>query len=175
MIENAPTTSERIEAARKCQEAGYHVRVRFSPIIPVRNWREENAAMIAELTAKVKLDVLTMDLLAHMPGERLDANLDMDLFDPEYLERTRAIYRGPHPGVPISPAGKQIWLHEERAEVYRFFVERLREGDADVPISLCDETPAMWVELGGRLKSGDPSCYVCTCGPTSVPGNPLLR
>ena len=32
----------RIEAARKCQEAGYLVRYRFSPIVPVRNWREEN-------------------------------------------------------------------------------------------------------------------------------------
>ena len=30
------TTEERIEAARKCQEAGYTVRYKFKPIIPVR-------------------------------------------------------------------------------------------------------------------------------------------
>ncbi len=174
MEKNAPSTSERIAAARKCQQAGYHVRVRFSPIMPVRNWREENATMIEELLANVKPDVITIDLLAHMPGERLDANFDTDLFDPEYLQKTRDIYAGPHPGVPISPAGKQIWHHADRATVYRHFLDQIHLHDPDCPVSFCDEIPAMWREFAPQL-AGDPDDYACTCGPTCVPGNPLIR
>ncbi|NOZ20473.1 MAG: hypothetical protein GXP25_05220 [Planctomycetes bacterium] len=35
------TTEQRIEAARKCQEAGYTVRFKCKPITPIKNWREE--------------------------------------------------------------------------------------------------------------------------------------
>jgi len=40
------TTEERIEAARRLQEAGYPVRYKFKPIIPVVGWREELAETI---------------------------------------------------------------------------------------------------------------------------------
>jgi len=36
-----PTTEQRIDAMRKAQSAGYLVRARLSPIVPVRNWRDE--------------------------------------------------------------------------------------------------------------------------------------
>ena len=35
------TTETRIEAARRCQEAGMTIRYKFKPIIPVKNWRED--------------------------------------------------------------------------------------------------------------------------------------
>ncbi|MEA3399627.1 MAG: radical SAM protein [Armatimonadota bacterium] len=170
-----PTTSERIEAMRRCQEAGYHVRCRFSPIIPIRGWREENAAMVEELLPAVRPDVITMDLLAHLPGERLAKCIDVELLDPRWLAAHRALYEGQHPGKPYSPHGKQIFPHELRAELYRFMVDRIRERDAEVPISFCDETPAIWAEFSRAELGHGPERYVCTCGPDSVPGNPLLR
>ena len=172
---NSPGTSERIEAARKCQQAGYHVRVRFSPIVPIKNWREENAAMIEELLTKVRPDVLTMDALALLGYDRLVECFDISLLEESYVQMARDLYSGEPPGKPFWPAGKQMFPHEARAEIYRFFIEQMRALDPDLPISLCDETPEMWEEFGDRMKSGTPEEYVCVCGPTSVPGNPLLR
>ncbi len=172
---NTPTTSARIEAARKCQQAGYHVRVRFSPIVPIKAWREENAAMIEQLLPQVKPDVITMDTLGLLGYDRLVECFDLSLLDEGYVEMARELYSGPPPGKPFWPAGKQMFPHEARADIYRFVIERIRERDAQVPISFCDETPEMWEEFGDQLRSGTPAEYVCTCGPTSVPGNPLLR
>ncbi len=172
---NSPTTSERIEAARKCQQAGYHVRARFSPIVPIKGWRKENAAMIAEFLSRVKPDVVTMDVLALLGYDRLVECFDLSLLDEGYVEMTRELYSGEPPGKPFWPAGKQMFRHEARADIYRFFIERIREVDPEVPISFCDETPEIWEEFADELLSGTPEEYVCTCGPTSVPGNPLLR
>jgi len=54
----AASPGDRIEAARKSQEAGYPVRFRFSPIIPVRNWQDENRKMIEELFALSLTDAI---------------------------------------------------------------------------------------------------------------------
>ena len=171
---NCAATSERIEAARECKEAGYVVRARFSPIVPIKSWREENAAMIREFLSAVQPDVVTMDALALLGYERLVGCFDLSLLDAEYVAMARELYSGEPPEKPFWPGGKQMFPHEARAAIYRFFIEHMRELDPDVPISLCDETPEMWGEFADEL-AGTPAEYVCACGPTSVPGNPLLR
>ncbi|MFP4250050.1 MAG: hypothetical protein ACLFU7_10355, partial [Armatimonadota bacterium] len=173
---NSPSTSERIEAARRCQEAGYHVRARFSPIVPVEGWREEGARMIADYLAQVRPDVITMDTLGLLGYDRLCGCFDIDLLDPVYVEACRAIYEADeHPGKPYWPAGKQMFPHDLRLEILRLYVDEIRRHDTEVPISFCDETPEMWAEFTREELGQGPENYVCTCGPTSVPGNPLLR
>ncbi|MFW5798880.1 MAG: spore photoproduct lyase family protein, partial [Planctomycetota bacterium] len=51
---------DRIDSARKCQEAGYPIRFRFSPIVPVRNWRQEYAELVAEIFKKTRPDVISL-------------------------------------------------------------------------------------------------------------------
>jgi hypothetical protein len=173
---NSPTTSERIDAARKCQQAGYHVRARFSPIVPVKGWREEGRRMIADYLAEVKPDVITMDALGLLGYERLCGCFDLELLDPVYVEASRELSQmDPHPGKPFWPDGKQMFPHDLRLEILRFYVDEIRRHDRDVPISLCDETPEIWDEFTREELGHGPDDYVCTCGPTSVPGNPLLR
>ncbi|HCA46229.1 MAG TPA: hypothetical protein DEP45_02395 [Armatimonadetes bacterium] len=173
---NSPSTSARIEAARKCQEAGYHVRARFSPIVPVIGWRDEATRMIEEYLTRVRPDVITMDALALLGYDRLCGCFDMELLDPVYVEACRAIYEAKeHPGKPYWPAGKQMFPHELRLDILRHYVEQIRRHDAGVPISFCDETPEMWAEFSREELGHGPDDYVCTCGPDSVPGNPLLR
>lgn len=172
---NTPDTLARIEAARRCQEAGYHVRARFSPIVPVRGWREEGARMIEQYLARVRPDVITMDTLALLGWERLAQCFDLELLDPVYVDACRELYAGAHPGKPYWPAGKQIFPHELRLAILRHYVEQIRRHDREVPISFCDETPEMWAEFTREELGQGPEDYVCTCGPTSVPGHPLLR
>jgi len=172
---HSPSTVARIEAARRCQQAGYHVRARFSPIVPVRGWREEGARMIEHYLTRVRPDVITMDTLALLGWERLWGCFDLELLDPVYVEACRELYTGQHPGKPYWPAGKQIFPHELRLAILRHYVEQIRRHDRDVPISFCDETPEMWAEFTRAQLGQGPEDYVCTCGPTSVPGHPLLR
>ncbi len=48
-----------------------------------------------------------------------------------------------------------------------------KSANGRVRVSLCNETTEIWGELGPRLGM-TPEDYICGCGPTSVPGNPLF-
>jgi hypothetical protein len=173
---NAPTMSERIEAARKCQQAGYRVRARFSPIIPIKNWRAENARMLEEYLRKVRPDVLTIDMFKWIEPTKVRDMFDLSLWDDEFVgwvDKFAAMDPKARPR-PIIPNGKQLFPDELRARVYRFFIEKIKTLSPSTRIALCGETPEMWDALGPDLGM-TPENYVCACGPDSVPGNPLFR
>ena len=77
-----PQMLERIEAIKKCQDAGYHVRVRLSPIVPVKNWKDEVNVMVVKLfEAAPKLDLITMDVIGFMTPTVMKQALDTSLFE----------------------------------------------------------------------------------------------
>ncbi len=173
-IEKAtPTTAERIEAAAKVQAAGYIPRVRFSPIVPIKGWREENAAMVRDLLTAVEPDIITMDLLGWMNPSAVEEIIEPDMLDPRFLDGMRRLFADGPPGPAYFPTSKHVFPHDLRLEVYRFMIAEIRKWSKRVVISLCNETVQMWDELGPTLGMR-PDNYVCGCGPTSVPTNPIL-
>ena len=167
--------AKRIAAAQACQQAGYIVRVRFSPIIPIRGWQEENAEMLAEYFRAVRPDIVTMDMLKWIEPTKARANFDVSLWDEEYLsyiDKYAKMKPNERPS-PILPNGKQLFPDEARLKIYRFFLAKIRSMCPSTPVALCGETPEMWQELGSELGM-NPNNYVCACGPTSVPGHPLI-
>jgi len=163
-----PAMEERIQAAEKCQEAGYTVRFRFSPIIPIKNWQAENREMIGKLFAKVKPDLITMDILGWMSAQQMERAIDISLFEGEYRELVEKMAQA-----GIANRGKQIFPDEARLKLYRFFIEEIRRVSEKTPIAICMETPEMWEELSDELGMRKDN-YACCCGPTSVPGHPML-
>jgi len=171
----APSTQARIEAIGACQRAGYPVRVRFSPIFPIRGWRGENLRMLDALFANADINLVTMDMFKWIEPRRVRDIFDVSLWDDEflgYVDRYAAMEPAERPR-PILPNGKQVFPHEARLGVYRFFLAEIRRRSPGTRVALCGETPEMWDELSDELGMS-PDCYVCACGPTSVPGNPLL-
>jgi len=165
---NSATTSERIEAARKCHEAGYPVRLKFKPIVPVRGWRDECRKMIEEALTHIRPDNISMCMLAWMELDMLKSIMDPAIIDPDFLraaeessEALKGCSEGPFP-------------HESRAQVYRFYLDEIRKHAKDVPVALCTETPQMWREFTPLLGFG-PGEYVCGCGPQCVPGMKKLE
>jgi len=157
------TTEERIEAMGKCADAGYPVRVKFKPIVPVRGWREEAEAMVDALLARVRPDNIGLCTIAWMPLAELRDCIDFSLMDPEFvcaMEDAEARMRGVHTG-PIPP--------EMRARVYQFYLDAIRARDREVPVFLCTESPELWQEFAPRLGMS-PGDYVCACGPQTTPG-----
>jgi spore photoproduct lyase len=171
--ESAPW-DRRVDAAARCQKSGYQVRFRFSPIIPVKGWEDENATLIERIFAKTTPDVISLCAFGWMDVEAARGCLDFSLLDPAYVTamesaapflKSRGFRSGG--GTPIP--------HDARAHMFKFLIDEVRKHSATVPISLCLETPEMWElfrrELGMTADIEKRNAYYCNCGPMCTPGH----
>jgi spore photoproduct lyase len=163
----AASMTERIEAARKLQEAGYTVRYKFKPIIPVKNWREDAAEAVRMIFERTRPDVISLCVLMWHDFEWLEKSLDLSLLDADCVAAARAAAVKPTDSrcLPFPPS--------VRAAIYEHYIGEIRKHDADVPVSLSTENAEVWGRLGPLLGSG-PRNYVCGCGPNSTPGRKSL-
>ena len=164
--DSAPTHNI-IEAARKCQDAGYPVRFKFKPVVPVVGWRQECADMIRQVFERTRPDMLSMctmwctlaDLKVIMPPGMLDPDCLKACEEGE--EEMKQLTQRPFP-------------HKTRAEIYQFILDEIRKWDRDIPVSISTETEEMWREFGPKLGVGS-ARYVCGCGPQATPGAKRLK
>ena len=171
--ETAPW-DQRIEAARKCQDAGYIVRYRFSPIIPVKNWEQENAELIERIFARTKPDVISLCAFGWMSVDDAKQCIDFSLLDPKYVAAMEAeapfiAARG------FTSGGGRPIPHDARAYLFKVLIDEIRKHDRTIPISLCLDTVEMWAlferELGMPMSPDRKSTYYCNCGPLCTPEN----
>jgi spore photoproduct lyase len=165
----APPLNRRIKAMEKCQKAGYTVRARFSPLIPIRNWEQETAEMVKSLFDHVMPDVITVDVIGFMSPKVMREAIDTSLFDPEAVKTLEEV------GRTQRFFGKHTFPHAFRLAMFRHVINEIRKYAPSLPISVCNETTEMWHDLGDLLAPMTPENYVCCCGPTSVPGHPMLN
>jgi DNA repair photolyase len=121
---------DRIAAARKCQEAGYHVRFRLSPIIPVRNWEEENREMIETLFQQVQPDLVTFETLRFRDYKAMERDFDLSRLDPEFIQVMKDAQGKEH------AQGREI-PHDFRKKVYRFIIDELERVSPQTPYARC--------------------------------------
>ena len=160
---------DRIASAQRCQDAGYHVRFRLSPIIPVRDWETENREMIEHLFAEVRPDVITFESLRFLNYDAIEKSFDLALLEPEFVQLMKENRGEKHlQGCEIP--------HEYRKKVYRFIIDELERISPQTLYALCRAPRVMWDEFAEDFaKHGQtPDYYVCNCGPTSAPGHELL-
>jgi len=162
-------TDARIAAMRKLQQAGYIVRARFAPIVPLRNWRDEYRCLIQTLFGQVEPDVLSIDTVQRMDAKDAHRCMDLSLWDPAFVEALDM--------AALDMEGKIFGPlpHEMRAQVYRFIIEEVRRVNERIPIALCIESYEMWQELAGELGGMRPGRYLCNCGPRCTPGTELYE
>lgn len=160
--------SQRLAAMERMQQAGYLVRARLSPIVPIANWREEYEQLFVDLFRRVKPDLVTLELLGWMKVDDLLAIFDRSFLDPEALaaaetarEEMAAVNWGP-------------FTQETHEEVYRFCIETVRRLSPATPVSVCHGTAHTWQALGEAMRM-TPEEYICNCGPLSTPGGPVYE
>lgn len=160
----AATMEQRIEAMRKCRQAGYPVRVRFSPVIPVADWREENRLMIEELFGAVRPDVVTIETIRFLDYEAMERHFDMSLLDEEFVGVMSAAAGLPHAQGCEVPDGY-------RKEVYAFLFAELDRVSPETPVAFCREKRDLWLHFADYFaRHGQtPDDYFCNCGPYSAP------
>jgi hypothetical protein len=169
--ETAPW-DRRVEAARRCGQAGYTVRFRFSPIIPVRNWREEYAELIEMIFARTRPDVISLCAFGWMDVARARSCLDFEMLAPEFVAAMDS-------AAPFLAArgfgggGGRPIPHDARAVMFKFLIDEIRKHDRRIPVSLCLETVEMWAlfarELGMSPNPRSGEGYYCNCGPACTP------
>ncbi|MGQ9730365.1 MAG: spore photoproduct lyase family protein [Candidatus Zipacnadales bacterium] len=160
----------RIEAARKCQEAGYLIRYRFSPIIPVANWREDNRELIELIFERTRPDVISLCAFGWMDLEEARGCLSLELLDPEVvaaMEAAAPFLR--EQGYTIG--GTRPIPHDTRASIFRFLIDEIHRHNPNQVIALCLETEAMWRQFEADLRQRSRN-YVCNCGGMCTPGWP---
>jgi spore photoproduct lyase-like protein len=162
----AATMTERIEAMRRCQQAGYIVRARLSPIVPVRNWREEYEQLFEQMFAVARPDMVTLELLGWFDFEDLSQLIDPALLDADAYAAAEAT------ADELRDVNWSPFTEQTHIDVYRHCIETVKRLSPDTPVSVCHGTPRAWDELGS-LMGMTPDNYICNCGPDSTPGGAL--
>ena len=157
------TTEQRLAAARTAQEAGYTVRFKFKPIIPVRGWREDATAMIAQLFAQVRPDNLSLCCFMWLEFSEMKRRLPLEQLEPAYVQAAEAAQ------AEMKPTLARPFPEWVRAEIYEHYLTEIRKHSRDVPVCLSTENFAMWKRMGKKLGVAART-YVCGCGPQSPPG-----
>ena len=159
---DTPSTDERITALRKCQEAGYRIRVGFSPIIPVKKWRAEATSTLERLFANVEPETIRLWVVSMMDAAEAEILFDTSALDQEHvaaMRRAAPQMNGTH-SAPF-PA-------EVRAEIYAHYIDEIKRISPKTPVTLCTEAPQQWEVLAHKLNM-KPENMFCCCGSTSVP------
>jgi len=175
--ETAPW-DKRIEAARRCQEAGYIVRFRFSPIVPVKNWEDENAELIELIFARTKPDVISLCPFGWMSYADAKSCMDLSLLDPRFVAAMESAAPFIEARGFTSGGGRPI-PHDARAYMLKVLIDEIRKHSKAIPISLCLETVEMWAlferELGMPMNPEKTNVYYCNCGPMCTPEHAYSR
>ena len=164
----AGTTESRIEAARRCQEAGIQIRYKFKPIIPVKSWREDAEYTIDLALRATRPDNLSMTALMWMSIDTVKRCIPADMLDQGFLRAAEAAV-DEMKGQRVGP-----FPHEVREEIYRHYLATVRAKDADIPLIISTESLDMWKSLGPDLGYS-PADYPCGCGAGATPGKQRLE
>jgi len=127
----APSVIERIEAASKLADAGYEVRIRIDPMVPVHNWEEAYKQLMDNIFSKFVPSRIT---LGSLRGLQSTINQASDKSWVEYLSEK-------------SNWGKRVDFNT-RHSMYYELIEYLKEKYTYSDIALCKETLEIWGRLG---------------------------
>ena len=127
----APPPEERLAAAAKLAAAGYQVRLRIDPIVPVNNWKKEYNELLNQIFELFRPDRIT---LGSLRGLQSTINNARDKSWTEYLTEK-------------SPWGRRI-DSGVREEAFAYILQRLRSTWGYSAVGLCKEPISTWQALG---------------------------
>jgi spore photoproduct lyase len=140
---SAPTVEQRIEAATKLSKAGYEVRIRIDPMIPILGWEKYYAILLHDIFNKFRPTRIT---LGSLRGLQSTVNRASDKSWVKYLSDR-------------SNWGKRIDFNI-RYLMYAKTVDLLEREFRYSDVALCKETLSVWNKLGMNYKN-----IRCNCIP----------
>jgi spore photoproduct lyase len=149
---NTPHVTARLDAMRRCAQAGYPVRAVLMPILPVAEWREIYGRFLATLLDSVPLSRITLGSICSYPQAQRLLELKLGQRNPISALLDRAPAR--------SADGRLRFSRSLREEAYRFLIACIRRRRPDLEIGLCLEDEAMFVSLDLQNSIGRCNCVL---------------
>ncbi|MCD6099866.1 MAG: three-Cys-motif partner protein TcmP [Candidatus Marinimicrobia bacterium] len=128
--EKAPHVLKRIEAAKKVFDAGYEVRVRIDPMVPIENWQKYYLYLLEIIFENLTPERIT---LGSLRGLQSTINGCTDKTWVRYLKES-------------SSWGKKIDF-KTRYNMYSTLIQELKTTYKFDKVALCKETIQMWDAL----------------------------
>jgi len=155
----APDTIDRLSTAAIALNAGYEVRLRIDPMVPVTNWKIGYRKLIQDIMRICPwATVITLGSLRGLQSTINEAKRNRK--DMSWLS-----YLGEE-----SNWGKKI-DEDTRYDMYKFIIEELNKAGYKGHISLCKETLAIWKRLKtNRVIDYGPGDKKCNCTLTEPKG-----
>ncbi|NIA10934.1 MAG: hypothetical protein GWP10_14700 [Nitrospiraceae bacterium] len=129
--EKAPNVDDRIKAAKKVADAGYEVRIRIDPMVPVFEWEEHYVDLVDRIFGSFVPERITFGSLR---GLQSTINNSSDRSWVRFLSER-------------SNWGKKIDA-DTRYAMYKKIIDHLEESYGYHNVALCKETVDMWNRLG---------------------------
>jgi spore photoproduct lyase len=153
----APPFERRLTAARKVQEAGYRLRIRLDPIVPLKGWEEGYANTIRRIFEEISPESLTVGTLRFEEG--FYRMRDTLLRSPELVRFINEMEPMFPPmlfaGLKKPKVGKYSFSETNRVQIFQFIIDQIRKYSRR-PIALCKESASVWNAVG--LSLSDCSC-----------------
>ncbi len=127
----APHPYQRIDAAKQAFDAGYEVRVRIDPMVPIKGWQEEYLELVDRIFESFMPERIT---LGSLRGLQSTINSCTDVSWVDYLDEH-------------SNWGRKVGF-EQRLEIYSTIMNYLKEEHCYDRIAFCKETVKLWKALG---------------------------
>ena len=147
----AANLEERINAARRCQEHGYRIRLRIDPGILYDGWQSDYAELIRRSLAVLEPENITVGMLRLLPGH-------FALAKQVYGSRAGALREA---GLSERASdGKLRYPFQRRLEFYRSLIGVIRGFNERLSIGLCRETPDIWSSLNHPCDRRQCNCLI---------------
>jgi len=137
----APRVLNRIKAAEELHNAGYEVRIRIDPMVPIDNWEKSYQELIDYVFSRFTPERIT---LGSLRGLQSTINGTKDRSWVHYLKET-------------SNWGKKIDF-TTRLKMYSSIIDYLKQEYEYHNVAFCKETKAMWQKLGMNYKNIKCNC-----------------
>jgi spore photoproduct lyase len=146
------TISERIEAARRAQLAGYPTRVRIDPVVVTDNWKRLYSDFLLEMSRSgLEPDVITLGTYRMI--QQCRATFKM-LDDEPAIDLNELVLTG-----ESTEQQRLRYPDSVRRPVYEYLISEIKRLFPSVLIGICKETAAMRSSLG--FTNDDTACN-CT-------------
>jgi len=173
----APPFARRLEAARRAQEAGYPIRIRIDPIVPLDGWEEAYAETIRRILTTISPERITLGTLRF---EKAFYNMRRTLLRtgpvlPHLMEGMEPMFSGGRFSRNRKQAsGKYSFPSDQRVRLFRLALDEIRSHAAGraATIALCKETEDVWKKVG--LSVSRTAC-VCQIDPELPVARPDLK
>ncbi|MCL2349451.1 MAG: hypothetical protein FWC50_14465 [Planctomycetaceae bacterium] len=147
---NTPAMPERIQAMKRCAEAGYPVRAVLMPLIPVEDWIDRYAAFLQHIVEQVPLKRLTIGAICSYPAATELMNRKLGHNNPITVNMERR----------KTADGRTRYAAALREQAYRHLVQTVRKSAPDLEIGLCLETHEMFETLEMQDSLGRCNCVL---------------